>query len=295
MKNTFEKLTVLIKIWLWNRKREKNQVKMERILHPYEKLTFYPYESDYEYLINEYCEKTKRELSMLENYTNVNPFVFRLYMQSGELLLGFPVQLSNNLLTLRKEKSEPDGYHTALEEEFNIYLFEIEHISVIRASDDFQPIYVKTPIFGYKSIPDENGKLLTKGHTYKINEKYKVEIRNPYITDFQDCYLHFCTSMECVALCPGPTDYLSSIKDYVNGQCVRRLFRVKAEGHCVNIDGDWWVTNTLTVLEEVGKNEIYQYYKDNPKARAQVSAHYGLSQNFWEEFLNSEITPYVNK
>ena len=81
--------------------------------------------------------------------------------------MGFPVQLSKNTLTLRKEKSELDGYHTALTEVFNIYLYEIEHISAIHDSDDFHPIYVKEPIIGYKSIPEENGKLLTKGHTYE--------------------------------------------------------------------------------------------------------------------------------
>lgn len=295
MKNTFDNLTVRIKIWLWKRKIEKNRVKMIRNFFSNEKLTFYPYESDYEALIYKYCEMNKYELSMLENYTNVHPFMFRLCKQNGELLLGFPVKLSKNLLTLRKEKSEPDGYHTALKEEFNIYLFEIDHISAIRAYDDFHAIYVKKPIWGYKSIPDENGKLLAKGHLYEVNTKNEVEIRNPYVTDFQDCYLHFCTSMECVALCPGPTDYLSSIKNYVNGHSVYRLFRVKAEGHCVNMRGDWWVTNTLTVLEEVSKNEIYQYYMENPKAREMVSAHCKLPQHFWEEFLNSEIAPYVNK
>lgn len=296
MKNIFENLSVNIKIWLWNWKREKNRIKKTRSFYEYQynKLTFYPYESDYEYLITKYCENNKHELSKLEDYSNVHPFVFRLHMQNGEIRLGFPVRLSKKLLTLRKEETKPDGYHTALKEEFNIYLFEIEHISAIRDYDDFHAVYEEKPIFGYKSIRDENGILLAKEHKYEINEKNEVEIKNPYITDYQDCYLHFCTSIECVALCPGPTNYLSSIKDYVKGQDVIRLFRVKAEGHCKRINGDWWVTNTLTVLEEVDKKEIYQYYMENPKAKEQVSAHCKLSENFWEEFCNSEITPYVN-
>lgn len=295
MKNVFKKWNVLLKNWLWERKREKNRVIMTRSLFPVDKLTFYPYESDYEYLIHEYCKRNARDLSLLGRYTNIHPYVFRLYMQNGEILLGFPVKLSSNVLTLKKEKSEPDGYHTALSEEFNVNLFEIEHISAICDSDDFHAIYVKEPIIGYKSIPEENGKLFTKGHTYKLNEKNVVGIRNPYITDFQECYLHFCTSMEGVALCPGPTDYLTSIKNYADGYGVMRLFRVKAEGHCVNMGGDWWVTNTLTVLEEVSKHEIYRYYMQNPKAREQVSAYYRLSPDFWEEFLESKIMPYAEK
>lgn len=107
MKNVFENLTVMIKIWLWNRKREKNRVKMTRNLSPYEKLTFYPYESDYERLIKIYCENNTYEFSKLENYPGVHPFVFQLYMQNGEILLGFPVQLSKSFLTLRKEKVNP--------------------------------------------------------------------------------------------------------------------------------------------------------------------------------------------
>lgn len=295
MKSIFEKLNILIKTWVWKRKRIKSEVKRTRSLFPVDRLTFYPNESDYEYLIYEYCKKNTRDFSMLGKYTNIHPCVFRLYMQNGEILLGFPIQLSNNLLTLKKEKSESDGYHTALTEVFNIYLFEIEHISAIHDSDDFHAVCVKEPILGYKSIPEENGKLLTKGHTYELNEQNIVEIQNPYVTDFQDCYLHFCTSMEGVALCSGPTDYLTSIKNYIDGNSVVRLFRVKAEGHCINIDNDWWVTNTLTVLEEVSKNEIYQYYIKNTKAREHVSAHYKLSPDFWENFLKSEIRPYTKK
>lgn len=264
-------------------------------MFPDDRLTLYPYESDYEYLINKYCEKNIRDFSMFEHCANIQPSVFRLYMQNGEMLLGFPIQLSKNLLTLRKERSEIDGYHTALTDEFSVYLFEIEHISAIHDSDDFHAVYVKKPILGYKSISEENGKLLTKGHIYKLNEQNVVEIRNPYNSDFQDCYLHFCTSVEGVALCPGPTDYLGSIKDYVDGYYVERLFRVKAEGHCINLSGDWWVTNTLTVLEEVCKNEIYEYYMENKIAREKVSAYYNLSPEFWEEFLKSEIEPYVEE
>lgn len=293
MENVFERLNIVIKNWLWERKREKNRVKKTRSLFPVDRLTLYPNESDYEYLIHEYCKKNARDLSMFGRYSNVHPCVFRLYMRTGEVVLGFPVQLSKNALTLRKEKSELDGYHTALTEVFDIYLYEIEHISAIHDSDDFHPIYVKEPIIGYKSIPEEHGKLLTKGHTYELGKENAVEIRNPYDTDFQDCYLHFCTSMEGVALCPGPTDYLTSIKNYTDGNSVVRLFRVKAEGHCVNMDGDWWVTNTLTVLEEVSKDEIYRYYIENPKAREKVSAYYKLSPDFWKKFLKSEIMPYV--
>ena len=103
--------------------------------------------------------------------------------------------------------------------------------------------------------------------------------------------------MEGVALCPGPTSYLSSIKHYTKGRDVFRLFRVKAEGHCLemNDDLDWWITNKITILEEVSKEEIYQYYMENPRAREAVTQEEQLPPNFWDEFLKSEITPYVEK
>lgn len=295
MKKTFKKLNILIRTWLWERNRGKNIVLKTRKLYPDDRLTFYPYESDYDYLIHQYCKINRENFLKLGRYTGVYTFLFRLYMKNGEILLGFPIKFSNNILTLKKEKSEPDGYHTAQEEKIDIHIFKIEYISALRDSDDFHGISVDEPIMGYKAIPEENGKLTTYSCTYKLNEKKEVDIRNPYETDFQDCYLHFCTSMEGVALCPGSTDYLTSIKNYVDGYSVIRLFRVKAEGHCVNMKGDWWVTNTLTVLEEVSKNEIYRYYMENPKSREQVSAKLDLSPDFWNEFLESEITPYVEK
>lgn len=295
MKRILENLYIVIRTWLWNRKRENSRVVKRRMIYPNGKLTLYPYETDYDSLINEYCKHNRYNLSKLGKYTNVYTYLFCISKQNGEIMYGFPIKLSKNLLTLRAEKQEPDGHHTALAEEVSIYLFDIEHISALRDSDNCSPLFVEKPILGYKAIPEENGKLITYDCTYVLNEKKKVSIRNPYNTDFQECYLHFCTSMEGVALCPGKTDYLNSIKNYVNGHGVTRLFRVKAEEHCVNMDGDWWVTSTLTVLEEVSKNEIYRYYMENPKARELVSEKLDLSPDFWNEFLKSEITPYSEK
>ena len=293
MNNIFERVIIQIRTWLWEKKRVKNRVLKGRSLFPDDRLTLNPYESDYEYLIEEYC---KRNTALFGGDTNPT-YVFKLSMKNGDRLIGFPVQQSNNLLTLRKEKSEPDGCHTALTEEFSIYLFEIEQISAIRNWDDFQAVCVDEPIFGYKSIPEVNGKLLTKGHTYILNEPNVLEIESPYKCDFGEWYFHFCTSMEGVALCPGKTDYLGSIKNYAEGRGALRLFRVKAEEHCLemNDDLDWWVTNKITVLGEVSKEEIYQYYMEHPRARERVEEYYKLTPDFWDEFLKSEITPYGEK
>lgn len=298
MNNIFERVIIQIRTWLWERERSKNRVPRRRNIDLNERLTLNPYESDYEYLIEDYC---KRNTHMFPKDGFIpyvfNPYLFKLYMNNGETLLGFPVQLSEKRLTLRKEKSEQDGYHTALTEEFDIYLFEIKQISAIRASADFRAIYVKEPILGYKSIPEVNGRLLTKGHTYRLNEPNVLEIKSPYKCDFGEWYFHFCTSMEGVALCPGKTDYLGSIKNYAEGRGALRLFRVKAEEHCLemNDDLDWWVTNKITVLGEVSKEEIYQYYMEHPRARERVEEYYKLTPDFWDEFLKSEITPYVEK
>ena len=293
MDSIFEKLNVRLRNWLWKRKNTKNEIRMVRDLFPNDRLTFFPYESDYKYLITEYCW---RNTPMFRGYAEPS-YVFKLHMNNGEVIVGFPVQLTKNLLTLRKEQSKPDGYHVALDEEFTVYLFDIDHISAVRTADDFHAIYVDAPIFGYKSIEESDGKLYAKGHTYRLNEPNVLETRNPYNTDFQDCYFHFCTSMEGVALCPGPTSYLNSIKNFAKGRAVFRLFRVKAEGHCIsrNDDLDWWVTNKITVLEEVSKEEIYQYYMENPRARELVAQKEQLPPTFWDEFLKSKITPYVEK
>lgn len=291
MNNVFERVHIQIRTWLWERKIAKNVVLSTRNIYPNERLTLNPYQSDYKYLINAYC---KRNLSALEGCGD-SAIVFKVYKKNGDMLLGFPVQLAKNLLTMREEERKQDGCYTALPEEFSVYLFDIEQISAIRAEDDFQAVYVDEPILGYKSIPEENGKLFTKGHTYRLNEPNILGIKSPYEWDLGEWYFHFCTSMEGVALCQGPTDYLTTIKNYAEGRGACRLFRVKAEEHCLKMNGnlDWWVTNKITVLEEVSKEEIYQYYMENPRARERVEKHYALTPDFWDEFLKSPITPYV--
>ncbi len=115
-------------------------------------------------------------------------------------------------------------------------LSDIKTIDVIRDCDDVIVQNISEPMYGYKAIPEINGRLLAKDCGYRLNMPCIINVRNPYITDFRDCYLHFCTTMECVALCPGRTDYLESIKNYRKEYpSTIRLFRVKQKVIVFNI------------------------------------------------------------
>lgn len=290
MISLIEKLTIQFRTWYW-KKKYANRVLTSRIFPPNGRLILNPYESDYEYQIFQYCQRN----TPIFGDDDIPSYLFKIHLTNGDILLGFPVKFAGNLLTLRAEKSEADGFHTATSKEFNVHLYKIKQISAIRNSDDWHPIFEKEPIYGYKAIPESNGRLSAKGHVYRLNKPNVLSISNPYTTDFSECYFHFCTSLEGVALCPGNTHYLTSIKNYTEGLGAVRLFRVKAEEHCIQLDRDrgWWVTNKLTVLEEVRKEEIYQYFMDNPDARSIVSKKEDLTPDFWEAFRQSQITPYV--
>ena len=68
---------------------------------------------------------------------------------------------------------------------------------------------------------------------------------------------------------------------------------MKAEGHCVQYSGDWWVTNKLTVINEVTKEDIYSYFMNNSLIKAKVMKHLKLNRDFWDGFLKSEIPPFI--
>lgn len=85
-------------------------------------------------------------------------------------------------------------------------------------------------------------------------------------------------------------------KNYKRGSLSAiRLFQVKAEGHCVQYSGDWWVTNKLTVIKEVTKEDIYSYFMNNSFIKAKVMKHLKLNHDFGTVFLNQKSLHLSNR
>lgn len=288
-----KEILVKIKFRIWEIYRDKHLVNNAREIQNNMKLL--PYESDFLSLIDHFCKTNKFNMNELKRYDNIRLFIFKLCLKNGINITAFPLERTKRELILKQEQREPDGFYSVVDKLKKVQLYDIKTIDVIRDCDDFIVQNISEPIYGYKAITETNGRLLAKKCEYKLNIPSTTNVRNPYTTDFQDCYLHFCTTMECVLLCPGRTDYLDSIKNYRKEYSTTiRLFRVKAEGHCVQYSGDWWVTNNLTVIEEVTKEEIYSYFMDNLDLKARVMKHLNLNHDFWDEFLKSEIPLFNN-
>ncbi|WP_243759506.1 hypothetical protein [[Clostridium] symbiosum] len=294
VKRYVKEILMIVEFEIWERNRKKHMILQTRNIQ--NNMTLLPYESDFLCLIYDYCKMNRIYINEIKKYNNVRLYVFKILLKNNMDITAFPVGITKHELILRCEQQEPDGFHSVVDKEIKIQLCDIKVIKVIRDCDDVDVgnLEISKPMYGYKAIPEINGRLKTKGCEYRLNIPCIVKVRNPYATDFQDCYLHFCTTIEGVALCPGRTDYLESINNYKKGSLSAiRLFRVKAEGHCVQYSGDWWVTNKLTVINEVTKEEIYSYFMNNSLIKAKVIKHLKLNHDFWDGFLKSEIPPFI--
>lgn len=256
-------------------------------------ISIVPYEANYLCQIESCCKENRLNFEYAINNHSINMYLFKVTLSDGKEISVFPYELKEREIVFKREHKELDGFHSVLEDELVIKLYDISKIYICNNSDDFEVQYVKKPMEGFKAITDERGKLIAHGIEYKLGISQVEEVRNPYMTDFQDCYRHFCTTMECVLFCPGGTDYLESHVNYKkNNGLITRLFRVKAEDHCVQHSGDWWVTNKITVMEEVTKEEIYKYYQENPSLKEKVSDKMELDDEFWNAFLEADTPPY---
>lgn len=291
-KRYINEILVKVKFKIWIKNRDKHTIDQTRELQ--DNMTLLPYENDFLFFIYKFSEINRIYINELKKYGNIRLYVFKIRLKNDMVITAFPLELTKHELILKQEQRESDGFHSVGDKEKKVQLYDIKTIDVIRDCDDVIVQNISEPMYGYKAIPEINGRLLAKDCEYRLNIPCIINLRNPYVTDFQDCYLHFCTTMECVALCPGRTDYLGSIKNYrKENPFTIRLFRVKAEGHCVQYSGDWWVTNNLTVIEEVTKEEIYSYFMNNLHLKAKVTKYLNLSHDFWDDFLKSEIPLFI--
>lgn len=238
-------------------------------------------------------------------YTRKHPLFIRLISNDDtKTLRGFPVDIVNNYIIMREDLYSPgieDGLHRIGELEFKVPIYRISKINVLH---DYDEVYVKDisePIIGYKAVPECNGILKTHNYIYEIGVAYEEPQRNRFCTDFQDCYSHFCRTMEDVLMCPGKTDYISSQINYNDENSaflqIIRLFKIKAEKHCFQNTTKGWVTNKLTLLEEVKKEEIVKYFNEHPEAKEKVRGYYRQDNpNFeiWDSFEKSVVPSYTN-
>lgn len=74
-----------------------------------------------------------------------------------------------------------------------------------------------------------------------------------------------------------------------------RIFKVKAEGHCLERANNGWVSNKLTLIEEVSQEEIIDYFRSKPELIDKVIQRYKndkMSEDIWTEYTRTKIVPY---
>ena len=80
-----------------------------------------------------------------------------------------------------------------VDKEIKIRLCDIKIIKVIHDCDDVDVgnLELSKPMYGYKAIPEINGRLKTKGCEYRLNIPCIVKVRNPYVTEFSGLLFTF--------------------------------------------------------------------------------------------------------
>lgn len=219
---------------------------------------------------------------------------------TADVIKGFPICYEDMYLILKEDLYSPtveDGMHRMGSREIKLPLYQIAKVKVKREDDDVYVQDIEEPIIGYKAVTEHDGVLKANNYIYEIGVPYEEEQKNPYQADYQDCYSHFCRTIEDVLKCPGGTDYIhSQLKAKMKiGTSVIRLFRVKAEKHCLHNTQYGWVTNKLTLLEEVTHDEIVEYFNQSEELRAQVIERMNNTYNEtfeWAQYEDKVIEPY---
>ena len=88
-------------------------------------------------------------------------------------ITAFPWELRIPELIIKQEKQKPDGLYVMMDKEEMVKLYDIKTINVIRDCDEFKANNISEPMYGYKAIPEINGKLQAKGYEYRLNTPCK--------------------------------------------------------------------------------------------------------------------------
>ncbi|BCZ46658.1 hypothetical protein psyc5s11_27250 [Clostridium gelidum] len=207
-------------------------------------------------------------------------------------------------------KSKSGEYFTAYLESFDygrgvfrkkevirpFLIMEIDLLEIIKEGDSKYELTDST-MYGYKGLSILNGILHTSWYIYEISIPYVEERRDPLSTNYQDVYSHFCSSIEDVF--SWRDCITTSVKNAENGTRYDedRIFKVRAEGHCFRNTDTGWVTNSLTVIEEVTQKELVAYFEEHVDAREHVFSKLEKEKNMtdlWRRYKSASISVYKN-
>lgn len=171
---------------------------------------------------------------------------------------------------IKKTYDEPteDGFYSCYVDSGELVRILIKDIRkvTIHWINDYPEEDVEEPIIGFKALECKDGIIKSnKGLEYKLGLPVEVE-RVPAWDKcaFNDCYLHFCTKIETVLW-----DWNYDCLGLNTANSTEKLYRVKAGGHVFpRYDRkDSWVASKLTILGEVTKDEIIEYFNSTEELK----------------------------
>lgn len=217
----------------------------------------------------------------------------------GDIIYNcFPSDLKEDYLICRKDEYDSNikyGTHRIGDIEMSIPLNHILCIKILDVYKDYFEPDIEEPVFGFKGIEVINGIIKAKNYIYELGIPYEEPQRIRPNTDYQDVYSHFCTRIEDVL---NYRDFIVSPIAFSQGKgCSnQRLFEVKAEGHCFENTTKGWVSNKLTVIREIPREEIIEYFNQNQQLKliAEEFLEFRNSkyEDMWLEYATADIKPY---
>lgn len=236
----------------------------------------------------------------IEKITRDEEKLLRLYKIDGTKDDFYPIKFVNDYLWCNDDEYDPaieGSTHKKGQKEIRIPINEICKLKTICWYDDYVAPDVVEPVYGYKGVTLCNGILGDGRYIYELGIPCQEEKRNPFKTDFQDVYSHFCSCMEDV-LFRWERDFISSTMKSSAGLHAfdTRLFKVKGEGHCFKTTQGGWVSNKLTLIKEVSQKEVIEYFSAKPELIEKMIHHYAKSKdsnNIWLKYINTEVKPYT--
>lgn len=208
--------------------------------------------------------------------------------KDGSKIVAFPEMVKNNYLygylDVFKEGDE-NQLHEKSEETIRIPFYKMEKLERKRITEDFCEANPPMPMYGYKAMHVIDGKI---SDNYEIGVPKTMEkMGNFYEVNYQDTYFHYCESIEDPLL-TWDRDYISSFVNYNGEKGISHicLYYVKAEEHYRKNTEHGWVTNHITLIEEISPQEIIRYYEEHSdilgKVKKYLKKHSDI--DMWEKF-----------
>ena len=198
----------------------------------------------------------------------------------------FPFKYANNYIYAYGDswfEGLKDAPHSPNDIELLIPLYKVEKISQAYIYQDYYESDPIKPMYGFKAMVVSKG-IISNG--YELGVAKEVDKRpNPYLTDYQDCYLHYCENLEDPLLYWYRDFIAESLQDHQYPS--HHLFKVKVEGHYFKHTEHGWVTNKITLIEEVSKANIITYLEQNPLILEEIKAYWtreGKPHDLWEKY-----------